>query len=192
MRAQAALMLGAGALTKSSTGVMKGGKRRASSAARWAVTYRGLASYMTKPTASAPAATAASTSSSRVRPQILMRVRRGGAEVISPLSTDDCSGTLHSSRGRGTGFAGPQAQRPPRGAANHAKRGAWGLYFSWQPIIGCCAARDAIVGFIDGPQEIQAIRGKRRRGGIPAACGHHAGQPVGWVDALPYGDQAAH
>ena len=32
-----------------------------------------------------------------------------------------------TSRGRGTGFAGPQAQRPPRGAANHTKWGAWGL-----------------------------------------------------------------
>jgi hypothetical protein len=31
-----------------------------------------------------------------------------------------------ASRGRGTGFAGPQAQRPPRGAANHTKWGAWG------------------------------------------------------------------
>ena len=29
---------------------------------------------------------------------------------------------MFSSRGRGTGFAGPQAQRPPRGAVSYAKR----------------------------------------------------------------------
>ena len=33
---------------------------------------------------------------------------------------------LQLSRGRGTGFAGPQAQWPPQGSANHTKWGAWG------------------------------------------------------------------
>ena len=42
---------------------------------RSAETARGLLAYSTKPIASAPAATAASTSASRARPQILIRVR---------------------------------------------------------------------------------------------------------------------
>ena len=29
--------------------------------------------------------------------------------------------TFPASRGRGTGFAGPQAQRPPRGAESHTQ-----------------------------------------------------------------------
>ncbi len=69
------------ALTNSSTGVTKGGRRRASSAARCrrhvarALRRRARSrSHRRRP------ATAASTSSSRVRPQILMRVRaRQGA-----------------------------------------------------------------------------------------------------------------
>ena len=43
------------------------------------LTARGLGAYSTKPMASTPAATAASTSCSRVRPQTLMRVRCRGA-----------------------------------------------------------------------------------------------------------------
>src|SRR5574343_556893 len=63
------------AFTNSSTGVTKADRRAASSLARATLTKRGLLGYITKPMASAPAATAASTSLSRVRPQILMRVR---------------------------------------------------------------------------------------------------------------------
>ena len=54
----------------------------ANSAARVGVTYLGLAGYMTKPMASAPIAAAASTSSSRVSPQILIRVRPGAANSL--------------------------------------------------------------------------------------------------------------
>ena len=66
-------------------------------------------------------ATAASTSCSRVKPQILMRVRKGGEEVISQTRTEDSAETLHSGRARGTGFADQQAQRPPRGASHYTK-----------------------------------------------------------------------
>src|SRR3989338_37587 len=97
-RAQAAMISGAFALTKSRTGVTKGGRRLASSAARSALTLRGLGAYMTKPTASAPEATAASTSSSRVRPQILIRVRRDGEGVMSHLQPDHSTAALHSSQ----------------------------------------------------------------------------------------------
>ena len=37
-------------------------------------------------------------------------------------------GSSRASSGRGTGFAGPQAGRPPRGVANHTKWGAWGQH----------------------------------------------------------------
>jgi hypothetical protein len=41
----------------------------------------------------------------------------------------DDRGTLQSSRGRGTGFAGPQAQRPPRGAESHTQWANVGALF---------------------------------------------------------------
>ncbi len=43
-----------------------------------------------------------------------------GARIYAKRTT--AVGTVLSSRGRGTGFAGPQAQRPPRGAGSYAKR----------------------------------------------------------------------
>ena len=43
-----------------------------------------------------------------------------GARIYAKRTT--AVGTILSSRGRGTGFAGPQAQRPPRGAGSYAKR----------------------------------------------------------------------
>ena len=84
------------------------------------VTQRGLLPYRTKPTASAPAATAASTSCSRVRPQILMRVR--WAERLSrrswqPIIRSRAAGQVPLRRRRpAPGSTGRRAKRwaPPR------------------------------------------------------------------------------
>jgi hypothetical protein len=74
--------------TNNSTGVTNGGSSRANWAARSGLTWRGLLAYMTKPMASAPAATASRTSSSRVNPQILMRVWWG--RVVGLARADMC------------------------------------------------------------------------------------------------------
>ena len=39
-----------------------------------------------------------------------------------------CLKFLNTSRGRGSGFAGPQAQRPPRGAGSYAQRATVGAH----------------------------------------------------------------
>ncbi len=61
--------------TKSPTGITNGGSRSMIAAAVSGVTYRELGRQNTNPTASAPASAAASASSTRVIPQILIRVR---------------------------------------------------------------------------------------------------------------------
>jgi hypothetical protein len=52
-------------------------------------------------------------------------------EHFGALGTAELQGmyakALQSSRGRGSGFAGPQAQRPPLGAGRYAKRATVGV-----------------------------------------------------------------
>ena len=94
-----------------------GGALRASRSA-------GSCAYSTKPTASAPAATAASTSCSRVRPQILMRVRWAASGLSAFMATNHTQpcGWAGSMRRRrpGPGNTGRRAKRwarPRRGRA---------------------------------------------------------------------------
>lgn len=91
-------------------GSHKGGRRRASSAARRGVTYRGLFSYITNPMASTPASTAASTSCSRVRPQILMRVRVDRERAGVPTGTGALAPPAREAPGQsGMGCHGSQS-----------------------------------------------------------------------------------
>ena len=71
---RALLLFVALALTNRPTRVTNGKQASANSRACWIVTLRGLLSKNTKPKASAPQCTALMTSSTRVIPQILIRV----------------------------------------------------------------------------------------------------------------------
>jgi hypothetical protein len=66
------------------------------------------------------------------RPRWTKRTTRSGERGGPILPCNSSCATVQSpfftSRGRGSGLASPQAQRPPRGAANHAQRGAWGPF----------------------------------------------------------------
>ena len=75
MTATAAAIVAGSALTNRPTGVTYGGSAWASASAWANVTWRGLPGWNTRPIASAPASTAAATSSGRDTPQILIRVR---------------------------------------------------------------------------------------------------------------------
>jgi len=79
--------------------------------------------------ASAPAATAASTSCSRVRPQILMRVRWCGGMVMAARAHADGGGAAAGCRGRaraGGAFEGDHRMRGNPSSGRDGPGGTWG------------------------------------------------------------------
>ena len=57
-------------------------------------------------------------------PEGALRLRAGKARptaLLKNTSARKSAGASQTSRGRGTGSAGPQAQRPPRGAGSYTK-----------------------------------------------------------------------
>ena len=152
-KAPAAMIFEADSLTNNNTGVTNGGRREASSAALCGVTARGLGAYSTKPMASAPAATAASTSCSRVRPQILMRVRMQGRG--SGFSDDGLLMVMMVLRAANhtqpCGWAGPNGvRRPgPENTGRRAKRWVPQRRVSAQPAL----RRSIAVVFFPAPRQ---------------------------------------
>jgi acyl-coenzyme A synthetase/AMP-(fatty) acid ligase len=62
-----------------------------------------------------------------------LRLQPGEASSMAPAGEDKTATVpaSHPSQGRGTGFARPQAQRPPRGAESYAEQTKVGAIFGW-------------------------------------------------------------